>query len=57
MCSYEELLGHIKHHDIRGILLRGLDRYHEDARTITEAIKRLSDEQLNRRFARMLARE
>jgi hypothetical protein len=51
--DYESLLGHIKHHNLRKWLLEGADR--EDAQTIRAAIKRLSDGQLNRRFARMLA--
>jgi hypothetical protein len=50
--SYESLLGHIEHHNIRKWLLEGAER--EDANTIKEAIKRLSDGRLNRRFARML---
>jgi hypothetical protein len=52
--SYETLLGHIKYHDVRAWLLEGAER--EDAQTIRAAIKRLSDGQLNRRFARMLSR-
>jgi hypothetical protein len=51
--KYENLLNHIEHHNIRRWLLDGCDR--EDARTIREAVKNLSDGQLSRRFARMLA--
>jgi hypothetical protein len=51
--DYESLLGHIKHHNLRKWLLEGAES--EDAQTIRAAIKRLSDGQLNRRFARMLA--
>lgn len=50
--SYESLLGHIKHHNIRKWLLDGAKR--EDANTIRRAIERLSDGQLQRRIARML---
>ena len=53
MSNYESLLGHIKHHNLRKWLLEGAES--EDAQTIRAAIKRLSDGQLNRRFARMLA--
>jgi hypothetical protein len=52
--SYECLLGHIKHHNLRKWLLEGAVR--EDANTIKGAIKRLSESQLQRRFARMLAK-
>jgi hypothetical protein len=55
MSDYDSLLGHIKHHNLRKWLLEGAER--EDAQTIRAAIKQLSDGQLNRRFARMLARE
>jgi hypothetical protein len=52
MKSYEILLGHIRHHNIRKWLLRGCKD--EDANTIREAVSCLSDGQLQRRFARML---
>jgi hypothetical protein len=52
--TYDSLLGHIKHHNIRKWLLDGAER--EEANTIRAAIKRLSDGDLNRRFARMLAK-
>ncbi len=53
--SYESLLGHIQHHNLRKWLLDGAKR--EDANTIREAINSLSDGQLARRFARMLTQE
>jgi hypothetical protein len=53
--QYESLLGHIKHHNVRKWLLDGARS--EDANTIRIAIERLSDGHLNRRFARMLAKE
>jgi hypothetical protein len=53
--SYENLLGHIQHHNIRKWLLDGAKR--EDANTIREAIGHLSDGQLARRFARLLAQD
>lgn len=52
--TYEHLLGHIKHHNIRKWLLDGA--YREDANTIKSAIKNLSDGALNRRIARMLTK-
>jgi uncharacterized protein (DUF2461 family) len=52
MTSYDSLLGHIEHHNVRKWLVDGCER--EDANTIREAISRLSDGQLQRRFARML---
>jgi hypothetical protein len=53
--SYRSLLGHIAHHNVRKWLLNGAKS--EDANTIRAAIERLSDGQLARRFARLLARE
>jgi hypothetical protein len=52
--EYEKLLVHIRHHNIRKWLLDGARR--EDANTIRRAIERLSDGQLRRRLARMLAK-
>jgi hypothetical protein len=52
--TYRDLLGHIKYHKVRDWLEKGAE--HEDARTILAAIKRLSEGELNRRFARMLSR-
>jgi hypothetical protein len=46
------MLAHIQHHNLRQWLLDGAER--EDANTIREAIGRLSDGQLARRFARLL---
>jgi hypothetical protein len=53
--EYESLLEHIEHHNVRKWLLDGAKR--EDANTIRCAIERLSDGQLNRRIARLLARD
>jgi hypothetical protein len=55
MSEYASLLGHIKHHNLRKWLLEGAKA--EDANTIRMAIEKLSDGQLSRRFARMLAKE
>jgi hypothetical protein len=52
--NYDSLLGHIKHHNLRRWLLNGARD--EDANTIRMAIEKLSDRQLNRRFARLLAK-
>ena len=51
--TYESLLSHIEHHDVRQWLKDGARR--EDARTIMAAIENLSDGQLQRGFARMLS--
>ncbi len=53
MATYSELLGHIRYHSIRDWLMDGAKR--EDANTIRRAIEALSEDQLERRFARMLA--
>jgi hypothetical protein len=52
--TYNTLLSHIEHHNVRKWLMRGVED--EDANTIRWAVERLTDEQLNRRFARMLTR-
>ena len=52
--SYETLLSHLKHHNIRDWLIAGAKR--EDANTIRYAVGRLSDAQLKRRFARLLSK-
>lgn len=69
MDTYESLLGHVRHHDIRRMLLRGCESssgllmmkrsladgcMEEDARTIGAAIKDMTDEEFNRRIARFL---
>jgi hypothetical protein len=54
MSDYDKLIGHIKHHNLRRWLLDGAKA--EDANTIRVAIEKLSDRQLNRRFARLLAK-
>ena len=51
--EYDRILAHIEHHNIRKWLLDGARR--EEAHTIARHIKRLSDGQLARRFARMLS--
>jgi hypothetical protein len=53
--SYECLLGHTEHHDIKGWLLRGAER--EDAQTIMAAIKRQSSHRLARKLAEILAEQ
>jgi hypothetical protein len=53
--SYEQILAHVERHNIREALMHMCER--EDAQTIRGALRRLSDGQLNRRFARMLAKE
>jgi hypothetical protein len=53
MATYDKLLGHIRYHSIREWLMDGARR--EDANTIRRAIERLSEDQLERRFAKMLA--
>ncbi len=51
--TYEQLLGHAEHHDIKGWLLAGAER--EDAQTIMAAIKRQSAHRLARKLAEILA--
>lgn len=51
--TVSQILAHVERHNLRRWLLRGAQE--EDAQTIRDAINRLSDGQLNRRFARMLA--
>jgi hypothetical protein len=51
---YETLLEHLRHHNVRKWLQCGA--HDERAHTIAKAICRLTDEQLNRRMARMLAK-
>jgi hypothetical protein len=55
---YQSLLGHIQHHNVRGWLKKALEcgAHDEDARTIGEALLRMSEGQLQRRVARMLAK-
>jgi len=53
--SEGKLRAHAKHHNIRKWLEEGARR--EDARTILGAIKRMSDDRLIRRFARMLCQK
>ena len=54
MSEFEKLLSHLKYHDVRGWLMKGAKR--EDARTIRRAVEAMSDRELNRRMARMLAK-
>jgi hypothetical protein len=51
--TYEQLLGHAEHHNIKGWLLRGCER--EDANTLREAIKRQSAHRIARKVAEFLA--
>jgi hypothetical protein len=51
--TYERLLEHTSRHNIRKWLLKGT--YREDAQTIRHAINRLSDEELARGLAQILA--
>jgi hypothetical protein len=53
--DYRQIYSHVRFHNIRKWLMDGARR--EDARTIREAVERMSDDQLDRRFARMLAQE
>ena len=52
--TYEEMRRHIGYHNVRKWLLEGAER--EDAQTIRAAVKRLSQGDLERRFARMLSK-
>jgi hypothetical protein len=52
--TYNDLRSHIRYHRIREWLLEGAKR--ERAHTIEAAIKRLSQGDLERRFARMLSK-
>jgi len=51
--DYKRLLDHARYHNIRRWLMDGAIR--EDANTIRRAIEHMSDSELDRRFARMLA--
>jgi len=53
MKTYDKLLRHIEHHNVRRWLIDGA--CDENARTIRDAIDRMNEGQLNRGFARMLA--
>jgi hypothetical protein len=50
--QYDNLLGHLWHHDVRGWLLAGARE--EDARTIKEAVKRVSSTRLREALAQAL---
>jgi hypothetical protein len=52
--KYENLIGHMEHHNIKEWLLRGADA--EDARTIWAAINDIPERRLIRRLARALSR-
>jgi len=52
--QYARILAHIERHNIRKWLLDGCSR--EEAHTIARHVKRLSDGQLARRFARILTK-
>ena len=53
--SYENLLMHLKHHDVKQWLVDGARR--EDANTIRVAVERLSEGRLQRRLARILSKD
>lgn len=55
MSDYENLLEHMRHHDIKEWLLNGARK--EDARTIAAAIERIPSRILIKRLARALSRE
>jgi len=55
MTDYDNLLSHLWHHDIRGWLLTGARQ--EDARTIKEAVKRVSSTQLREALAHVLSKD
>jgi hypothetical protein len=53
--SYECLLGHMQHHNVKQWLIEGCKR--EDARTIMNAVQQIPSRRLIRRLARALAKE
>lgn len=50
--TYEQMLGHTEHHNIKGWLLAGCER--EDANTIRNAIEKQSPHRLARKLAEIL---
>lgn len=52
---YKSLISHLPWHHARRWVRKGAEK--EDARTILEAIHRLSHREFNRRFAEMLSRD
>lgn len=52
--SYENLVDHMKHHNVKQWLLDGCER--EDAQTIRDAVKNMPSRRLVRRLARALQR-
>jgi hypothetical protein len=54
--SYESLLGHLQHHNVKQWLLDGAEGP-EDAQTIAEAVRKIPERRLARRLARALAKE
>jgi hypothetical protein len=55
MKNYEDLLAHLKHHNVKAWLLRGCKD--EDANTIRRAVERVPEHRLIRRLARALSRD
>ncbi len=55
MTSYDSLLGHLKHHNLKKWLLDGCEQ--EDANTIREAVNKIPDHRLKRRLARALSKD
>lgn len=51
--TYEQLLTHAEHHDVKGWLLAGAKS--EDARTLFEAVNRQPPHRLQRKLAEILA--
>ena len=54
MSDYDNLLGHMEHHNVKQWLIDGCDR--EDARTIGNAVRNIPERRLIRRLARALAK-
>ena len=54
MSDYDNLLGHLGHHNVKQWLLDGCER--EDARTIGNAVRNIPERRLIRRLARALAK-
>jgi len=52
---YENLLGHMQHHNVKQWLLDGAKA--EDARTIAAAIEQMPEHRLIRRLARALSQD
>jgi hypothetical protein len=55
MLTYDQLYAHMQHHKIKQWLLSGAKA--EDARTIYDAVSRISEQALIRRLCRALLKE